>query len=90
MQQMTHSSRRGASPHWPAEDPGALPPPDLPRRDGQAIVICLLVALVLFGGLVAAHGVSLLTSDFPPLEGAFTSGAEAAILTDNRSSAERP
>jgi hypothetical protein len=75
--------------HWLAEDPGALPPPAA-GREGQGVILCLLLSLVLMGGLVAAQGIRLLAPELRRIEGAFTAGAEAAILPPDHSPDESP
>lgn len=75
---------------WLAEDPGALPPLPETGREGQGVILCLLVSLVLMGGLVAVQGIRLLAPELRQIEGAFTAGAEAAILLPEHSPDERP
>lgn len=63
---------------WLAEDPGALPPPS--GREGQGVILCLMVSLLLMGGLVLVQGVRSVLPELGRIEGAFTLDAGAAIL----------
>ncbi|WP_395541017.1 hypothetical protein [Neotabrizicola sp. sgz301269] len=64
---------------WLAEDPGALPSPPQ-GRDGHGVILCLLLSLVLMGGLVLVQGVRLVLPELGRIEEAFTLDAGAAIL----------
>lgn len=65
---------------WLAEDPGALPPPPTSGREGQGVILCLMVSLLLMGGLVLVQGIRSLLSVPARIEGAFPLTAGAAIL----------
>lgn len=64
---------------WLAEDPGALPPPTS-GREGQGVILCLIVSLLLMGGLVLVQGVRSVLPEPARIEGAFPLSAGAAIL----------
>lgn len=75
---------------WLAEDPGALPPPPTSGREGQGVILCLMVSLLLLGGLVLVQGLRSVLPEPARIEGAFPLTAGAAILPSEQGRTGHP